>query len=156
MNNVKRAIGRAVNHDWQYDWKLTLSADVVRFVDLPCPHIWENKFMRVEPDPAPECQNLRTKITMRAGYSWDGCSVVPDAPGTHDASCVHDGGYQFCAAIASAWNMSQAAELQWFNKAFLQIMRQDKCPVAGLYYTGVYLFGRPFHWLAGIFSQEGT
>ena len=56
------------------------------------------------------------------------------------------------AWMALAWGTSQGAALAWADKAFLQIMRQDKCPVAGLYYAGVRVFGRPFRFFSSLFS----
>jgi hypothetical protein len=146
MNNLFRNLMRASNPDWEYKWKITLPADLVVEVDLDCRAVFENEWFRIEPlDPG------KTRMTCKKGYSWDGCSVVPDAPGTERASCIHDELYQWAAPIANAWGCTVNTVLYWANHAFLQVMRQDKSPVAGLYYAGVQVFGPLYHTIAGWF-----
>lgn len=142
MNNVKRAVNRNVNPDWKYAWKFTLTADLVRVAQFHLHATFDNQWVRIEPDGP-----RRTKITVKAGYSWDGCSVVPDAPGTRDASCIHDSIYQFSDQIGCQWNIERHKILDFGDEIFLQVMRQDKCPVAYLYYMGVRTFGGAFNLL---------
>ena len=136
----------ANNPDWEYSFKYTLDTDLVRIVDLKCPAPFENGWFKLEP-----ISDKQTRTTCKKGYSWDGCSVVPDAPRTKDASCNHDEIYQFAEDIAKAWGCSVNTVLYWGNHAFLQIMRQDKSPVAGLYYAGVQIFGPLYHTIASWF-----
>ena len=120
---------------WHYVWRYTRKEDLVRVVDLPCPKAFQNEWVLLEP-----CGS-GTRITLRTGFSWDGCSVVPDAPGTEDASGVHDALLQFRRAISLAWGIPCSAFIAWANNAFRNIMRQDKSPVADLYYWGVVILG---------------
>lgn len=147
MNNITRAINRNADQDWNYSWKLTLSSELVRFVNVPAPGRFQNSWLTIDP-----VDRKRTEIRVAAGYSWDGCSIVPDAPGTHDASCIHDAIYQFGERIACAWNCDFSDVRAIADKSFSQIMRQDRCPVRGMYYAGVRLFGGAFHWLAKQFD----
>ena len=134
------------NGDWEYDWKLTLPEDLVIDLDLDCPAPFENMWLKLESLGFGKC-----RATIRQGYSWDGCSVVPDAPGTKVASCFHDTIYQFVKDIAKAWGKSEWSTLYWANRGFLLIMRRDKSPVAGLYCWGVQIFGPAYHWIANLF-----
>lgn len=149
MNNLTRAISRAANPDWQYAWKLTLSGDLVRVVGAKARGPFQNRWLSISP-----VDGGRTEIRVLSGYSWDGCSVVPDAPGTHDASCAHDALYQFGEDIACSWGCKFSDVRAFADLAFSDLMRQDGCPVRGLYYAGVRIFGGAFHWLAKALSDR--
>ena len=136
-----------INRTWKYQWKWTLGSDLVRVVDLPVRAPVETEWLSIG-----ATSDGKAQITVRKGYSWDGCSIVPDAPRSKWASCCHDACYQYADALALAWGISQGAALAWADKAFLQIMRQDKCPVAGLYYAGVRVLGRPYRFFSSLFS----
>jgi hypothetical protein len=60
--------------------------------------------------------------------------------------------YQFSKEIAEAWGVSVGVVIGLADAAFLEVMRRDKCPVAGLYYAGVRIFGRPFRFFSSLFS----
>jgi len=153
VNNVTRSIRRSINRDWRYRWKITVRADRVRYTAVSCPGgRWENEWGIVEPDP--DRPKTHTKLTLKSGYSYDGCSVVPDAPGTEDASGFHDLVYQFMEAIACQWNKRLSVVRSFADHVFSDLMRQDKCPVRGLYFTGVRLFGGAFHWIAKQFTSD--
>jgi hypothetical protein len=95
----------------------------------------------------------RAQVRITQGYSWDGCSVVPDAPGTKAASCLHDALYQFSKEIAAAWGVPVGVVIGLADDAFLEVMRRDKCPVAGLYFAGVRVFGRPYRFFSSLFGS---
>ena len=137
--------------EWAYDWKLTLSDDLMCDTPLDAPKQFQNDWLTILPEPI---SGRGCLIIVREGYSWDGCSVVPDAPGTRRASCVHDALYQFSRQIADAWGWSVNQVLRWANKAFRWLMHKDHCPVTGLYYAGVSIFGTAYHTIAGLFGSS--
>ena len=107
---------------------------------------FENQWFRVE-WKVNEKGALGILFTVRKGYAWDGATVVPDA-GAVEGSCVHDPGYQFATAIAAAWGWSVVCVLDFFDHAFLAIMRLAHCRVARLYFDGVQLLGCGFWYIA--------
>ena len=135
------------NRKWSYAWKFTLPTDAFIIISSPGARPFQNEWLKIIP-----LAEGRTLFRLFAGYSWDGCSVVPDAPGTKRASCLHDVMYQFSKEIAEAWGVSVGVVIGLADAAFLEVMRQDKCPVAGLYYAGVRVFGRPFRFFSSLFS----
>jgi hypothetical protein len=132
---------------WKYAYKYTLGEDKFYIVRMPGAQAFQNKWIEI----IPLAEGL-AQVRITAGYSWNGCSVVPDAPGTKDASGIHDPLYQFSKEIAKAWGVSVGVVIGLADDAFLEIMRRDKCPVAGLYYAGVRVFGRPFRFFSSLFS----
>lgn len=151
MNNITRAINRNADPDWNYVWKYVNDAEKVRFVPVRCPgKRWENKWGIVEPDP--ERPKTHSRLTMKVGYAWDGCSIAPDAPGTKDGSGFHDLIYQFIELLACAWNVPVSVARRFGDRCFNELMRQDKCPVRGLYFGAVRVVGGAFHWLAKQFD----
>jgi hypothetical protein len=135
------------NRKWKYAWKYTLPADAFIIISAPKAQAFQNEWMEIIP-----LSEGRAQFRIVTGYSWDGCSIVPDAPGTKRASCLHDAMYQFADDIAMAWKISGGSVLAIADAAFLAVMRQDKCPVAGLYYAGVRVFGQPFRFFSSLFS----
>ena len=73
-------------------------------------------------------------ITVKIGYSWDGCTFAPDPIETHIASCVHDAFYQFHFITRKR-----------ADKAFYDLLKQNKFPFAKIYYISVRLFGFLFY-----------
>jgi hypothetical protein len=136
-----------ISRKWKYAWKYTLGKDEFFIVHMPGAQYFQNEWLEIIP-----LSEGRAQVRIKAGYSWNGCSVVPDAPGTKRASCLHDALYQFSKEISKAWGVSVAAVLRMADDVFLEIMRRDKCPVAGLYYAGVRVFGRPFRFFSSLFS----
>jgi hypothetical protein len=136
------------NRKWKYAWKYTLPADAFIIISAPKAQAFQNEWMEIIP-----LSEGRAQFRIFTGYSWDGCSIVPDAPGTEAASCLHDALYQFSAEIAAAWGVSVGVVIGLADAAFLEVMRRDKCPVAGLYYAGVRVFGRPFRFFSSLFSS---
>jgi len=132
---------------WKYIYKYTLGADKFYIVRMPGAQPFQNEWLEI----IPLSEGL-AQIRITQGYSWNGCSLVPDAPGTKDASGIHDPLYQFSKEIAKAWGVSAWTVLRLADDIFLDIMRRDKCPVAGLYYAGVRVFGRPFRFFSSLFS----
>ena len=135
------------NRKWRYAWKFTLTEDAFIIISSPGAQAFQNEWLDIIP-----LSEGRAQFRLFAGYSWDGCSIVPDAPGTKRASCLHDVMYQFADDIAMTWKVSGGTVLAIADAAFLEVMRQDKCPVAGLYYAGVRVFGRPFRFFSSLFS----
>ena len=135
------------NRKWRYAWKFTLPADAFIFISSPGAQAFQNEWLDIIP-----LSEGRAQFRLFAGYSWDGCSIVPDAPGTKCASCLHDVMYQFSKEIAEAWGVSVGVVIGLADAAFLEVMRRDHSPVAGLYYAGVRIFGRPFRFLSSLFS----
>lgn len=72
-------------------------------------------------------------ITINKGYSWNGCSYVPDFKGTYYASLIHDALYQYKVGRKIA------------DSIFYDLMKRDKFKGAWIYYNGVKLFGRLFY-----------
>jgi len=132
---------------WKYIYKYTLGEDKFYIVRMPGAQPFQNEWLEI----IPLSEGL-AQVRITAGYSWNGCSVVPDAPGTKDASGIHDPLYQFSKEIAEAWGVSVGVVIGLADAAFLEVMRRDKCPVAGLYYAGVRIFGRPYRFFSSLFS----
>ena len=137
-----------VNRTWRYSWKYTLGRDDFCIVHMPGAKPYSGQWLEIIP-----ISGDRSQVRITQGYSWDGCSIVPDAPGTKAASCLHDALYQFSAEIAAAWGVSAWTVLRLADDIFLEIMRRDDCPVAGLYYAGVRVFGRPFRFFSSLFGS---
>ena len=72
-------------------------------------------------------------ITIKKGYSWNGCTYVPDFKGTYYASLIHDALYQYKVGRKIA------------DLVFYDLMKRDKFKGAWIYYNGVKLFGRLFY-----------
>ena len=72
-------------------------------------------------------------VTIKSGYSWDGCTFAIDTKKTYIASCVHDALYQFKV------NKDKA------DLAFYDLLKQNKFLFAKFYYISVKLFGRLFY-----------
>ena len=72
-------------------------------------------------------------VTIKKGYSWNGCNFVPDFKGTYYASLLHDALYQYKIKRSIA------------DKIFLDIMRRDKFVGGWVYYKGVRIFGWIFY-----------
>ena len=134
------------NPEWEYKWRYTLPADLILDVLVSAPCAVSCQWGTITPiTPA------MTRFVLKKGYSWDGCSVVPDAPGTENASCLHDFLCQYSERIASLFGWSENKTLYWANGAFFKVMRMDDCPVARLYYVGVQLFCPLYHKIASWF-----
>ena len=73
-------------------------------------------------------------ITIREGYSWNGCTFAPDFETTLDASCVHDAFYQF-----------HFAPRKVADKVFYDLLKQNKFIFAKIYYISVRIFGWLFY-----------
>lgn len=136
-----------INRTWKYAWKFTLAADEFYIVEMRGAKYFSNEWLEIVP-----LSEGRAQVRISAGYSWDGCSVVPDAPGTKRASCLHDAMYQFSEDIAAQWLLHDSEVLALADLAFREIMRRDGCPVSGLYYAGVRVFGRPFRFFSRLFG----
>jgi hypothetical protein len=137
-----------INRTWRYSWKYTLGRDDFFIVHMPGAKAYRGQWMEIIP-----LAGDRAQVRISAGYSWDGCSIVPDAPGTKAASCLHDALYQFSKEIAAAWGVRTSVVIGLADDAFLAIMRRDHCPVAGLYYAGVRFFGRPYRFFSSLFGS---
>ena len=72
-------------------------------------------------------------ITIKKGYSWDGCTFAPDTKSTYEASCVHDALYQF------------KIDKQKRDLAFYDLLKQNGFTLAKIYYISVRLFGFLFY-----------
>ena len=136
-----------VNRTWRYSWKYTLGRDDFFIAHMPGAKPYSGQWLEIIP-----ISGDRAQVRITQGYSWDGCSIVPDAPGTKAASCLHDALYQFASDISAAWGVSVGVVIGLADDAFLEIMRRDHSPVAGLYYAGVRVFGRPYRFFSSLFS----
>ena len=72
-------------------------------------------------------------VTIKRGYSWDGCTFAPDTLETYEASCVHDALYQF------------KIDKMKSDKAFYDLLKQNGFQLAKIYYISVRLFGFIFY-----------
>jgi hypothetical protein len=126
---------------WEYAWGYVLPADLVREVPIPAPGAYYGRWLRITPaGPG------RTRLALRATYKWDGCTGVPDPPGSKDGSALHDAIYQFAEKIAAECGCTVSEVLQFGDAVFEFILRQDKCPVAGLYSSVVRWVGVHYHY----------
>lgn len=113
---------------------------------------FKNRWLEIEPF---EAGSPYSQITVAEGFAWDGCSVVPDLPGTYRAACVHDAVYQFAEAIARETTWPVRDVLAWADAVFLEIMIGDgaKPGVYRLYYFGVRIFGYVYHQVARVYRS---
>ncbi len=126
---------------WAYHWRLRLPSPLTRTVIGICPP-FHNHWLTITPK-----NDCTIDLRLEAGWQWNGVSVAPDAPGTHDATAIHDCCYRYLKAIAAAWGMTEQAVRKILDDWFLQIMQQDACPVADLYYDVVRRVGGIYQWL---------
>ncbi|MDD5706628.1 MAG: hypothetical protein PHR35_11955 [Kiritimatiellae bacterium] len=97
---------------------------------------------------APSADDRRAAdIAISTGYAWDGCTLAPDARGTHDASCIHDAVYQFAEAIAGGSGWTVRRVLRYGDELFRERMLADGAAGATVYsyYWAVRVFGYAFH-----------
>lgn len=82
------------------------------------------------------------RITFKQGYCWDGCTVVPDAPGTEAPSLVHDGLYQ----LTREGHLPKSLVRKLSDKTFHQMMQENQVSpfICWLYYRGVRALGWAF------------
>ena len=73
-------------------------------------------------------------LTIKKGYAWNGCTIVPDTEQTYTASLLHDFGYQF-----------HYAKRNVVDKIFHKQLVEDKFRYAEIYYLGVRIFGGLFY-----------
>jgi hypothetical protein len=73
-------------------------------------------------------------LTIYKGYSWDGCTGVPNTPETYYASLLHDFGYQF-----------HYLKRKSIDKIFYHQLLDDNFVYAKTYYIGVRILGYPFY-----------
>ena len=123
------------------NWKYRLDGDIEHSIADEAAPRFSNPWLTIERD------GDGTRIRVRAGYAWDGCTGAPDLPGTRQASCLHDAVYQFAEAISAASGWSVRAVLRWGDRIFRERMRADGAarPVVWLYFLAVRLFGFGFY-----------
>ena len=123
------------------NWKYRLDGDIEHSIADEAAPRFSNPWLTIERD------GDRTRIRVRAGYAWDGCTGAPDLAGTRQASCLHDAVYQFAEAIGAASGWSVRAVLRWGDQLFRERMQADGAarPVVWLYFLAVRLFGYAFH-----------
>jgi hypothetical protein len=73
-------------------------------------------------------------LTIYNGYSWNGCTAVPDYKETYNASLLHDFLYQY-----------KPVKRAIADRIFYNQLKADGFKAAGLYYAGVRLFGIFFY-----------
>jgi hypothetical protein len=80
-------------------------------------------------------------LSIRAEYSWDGCTMVPDPPGTQRASLYHDALYQLHREGLLPLRARKQSDV-----VFKRYLVRDRAPwwARLLYYRGVRVFGGAF------------
>ena len=73
-------------------------------------------------------------VTVKRGYSWDGCTFAPDFKETYTASLIHDVLYQF-----------NIVDREKADLVFYEILKQNGFRFAKIYYFAVRLFGGLFY-----------
>ena len=109
---------------------------------------WSGEWLSIRRVPGREtCDSW--VLDLAAAFPWDGCTGVPDAAGTDDASALHDAVYQAAELIAQVAGWSVRKVLRWADEVFLERMLDDgSAPaVAYTYYAGVRLLGGLYHGL---------
>jgi len=91
----------------------------------------------------------KTCMSIREGYSWDGCTIVPDI-GQHLPSVLHDALYQ--------WRLTEHFPFtrRECDDAFLDLMKLSGFPLALVYWRGVRVFGGLFRGSNGEWSKVIT
>ena len=134
---------------WEYSWGYTLPAVLVREVPICAPGSFYNRWLKIEQTAT------GAKLMVIRGYKWDGNTGVPDPPGSKDGSALHDAIYQFAEEIAATCGCTVKEVLQFGDAVYGYVLRQDKCPVAGLYHGVVQVVGAPYHyarrWVLSLF-----
>lgn len=122
-------------------WKYTLTEDYVlkvNNVDFGC-------FTLVCHDldtgrNRPYVTGCGDTLTIFKGYSWDGCTAVPDYSWNLEASLVHDALYQ-----SKKCDGGEACEITWYqvDRLFLNMMKNLGASwiQRNTYYAGVRTFG---------------
>ena len=96
-------------------------------------------------------------ITIAPGYSWDGCTLAPDLPGTYAGGALHDALYQFVDEIVKAWpGWTVLRVLRLADAIFFERMIADGAGrfVAMIYTGAVRIVGYPFNRLMRLFRRH--
>ncbi len=153
-------------------WEYTLARDVRLPLppDLPPPALIETRWMATEPS-----EDWGGYLMLPEGYSWDGCTYVPDFSrgatlsrvlhtlntegvpaalglcGPLIGSAYHDPIYQYARDISKAAGMSRRRVLRWGDDIFLRIMQLCATPRLQRlsYYAGVRALGWVFNSITG-------
>ena len=125
-------------------WKYLLHKELAHATSLAPAPVFDNRWLTIGQD------GDTASLLVSAGYAWDGCTLAPDLPGTHAASCLHDAVYQFAEPIAAASDWSVHAVLRWGDLVFKERMQADgaACWVVCLYSLAVRLLGYAYHRVA--------
>ena len=91
----------------------------------------------------------KTRMGIRAGYSWDGATMVPDFC-LFLETLFHDACYQFRHTQHFPFSRREC------DDAFLDLMKLGKFPLAIVYWRGVRMFGGAFKCENGEWSKVIT
>ena len=82
-------------------------------------------------------------ITIKAGFEWDGATMVPDFWAARKGSLVHDALYRNRDAIVLAFQCSGKEARWWADAIFYEVNRAFGLwnTIARLYHRGVRWFG---------------
>ena len=105
-------------------YKYTLQYDYFYQSDRLIGIEFSNEWLKIRPDGC---------VIISKGYSWNGCTFAIDTKSTYIASCVHDALYQF------------KIDKQKSDLAFYDLLKQNKFPLAKIYYISFRLFGFIFY-----------
>ena len=127
------------------DWKHTLEQDLLHLSVFPGGKDFYNEWLSIKNILSDDGTPLAL-LTIKAKYSCDGYSCVPDLKQL-DPAFIHDAIYQFAEMIAAAWGWTVKNVLAWGDKLFLERMERDgvKKIIRKPYYWGVRKFGYVFH-----------
>lgn len=125
---------------WDFAFSYTLIRDLIRDTTVTARGGFFNRWLKIVPTAA------GSRIIVFRRYTWDGNTGVPNPPGSYDGSALHDAIYQFAEEIAKAWGCTVGEVLEYGNLVYGQVLREDKCPVAGLYAGAVGIVGAPYHY----------
>ena len=146
--------------DFGADWDYVTTATCVFEFDLPhkaVPRDFHNRWLAIDRTYDADGKETIT-ITIPKDYAFDGPSVVPDFPGTVEASLVHDALYQFVDAVAAHFGWLTAHVMYFADNRFYDVMAYLKVPfyISWTYRAGVGAFGfiynrgaKLFRWITG-------
>jgi len=138
------------------DWRFTTLEQVTVRLDLPLSDVISFR----DRNGTEWARFTKNKLTIRAKYSWDGCSPkkrfamlwlgTPDPHCTRLASLVHDVLYQFIATDHFPLSRKQC------DAAFYDVMYLQRFLLAGMFHQAVRTFGGLYvanNSASGVWSQ---
>ena len=104
-----------------------------------CGQVCETEFLRIQRTLA------GCVISIRAGFEWDGATMVPDFWAARKGSLAHDALYRYLDAIAYDFQCEVREARYWADAVFTEVNKTFGLPfgIRRLYHRGV-------RWLGGL------